>query len=211
MDIGGGRHIISPYTSNNNDIGMRRQLYIPETDKIAEDETTAAGLLSMTSGRFDTTNAAVVAMNNTRQVIMNPTITKSRVVAEASMTSALILDCGVEIRSYSIPGRGEYTSQQLLERSNPILSSPLPYDPLVDLVGRDIQDIPSVLTAIDKAWETSNSSLNIHDDNHLPLSIERIAGLALASNLVDCMKRRITYNLDTIDLLISGVEVTYCN
>jgi hypothetical protein len=121
------------------------------------------------------------------------------------------LDCGIEVRSYSIPGRGEFSFQQLLARSAPIAVSPVPYDPAADLVSQDIRDIPSVLAAIDKAWGkqlTAPISAQSSPPSH-SLSLERIAGAALAASLVQCMAKRITHNLDTIDLLIAGVEVRY--
>ena len=86
--------------------------------------------------------------------------------------------------------------------------SPVPYDPTVDLVAKDIDDIPSVLAAIDKAWKNVDTSLS-SGPSPQSLSVERIAGMALASSLVECMDKRITYNLDTIDLLIAGVEVWF--
>ena len=64
-----------------------------------------------------------------------------------------------------------------------------------DLVAEDLSMIPAVIAAIDRAWL-------------LTASIEYITADALALHLVSCMKRRISENLDTIDLLISGVEVS---
>jgi hypothetical protein len=63
------------------------------------------------------------------------------------------------------------------------------------LVKEDLRVVPAVLSAIDKAWAA-------------PQSIERITGQSLADCLVGCMLRRMEKNLDTIDLLIGGVEVS---
>lgn len=70
-----------------------------------------------------------------------------------------------------------------------------PYDPKIDLVEKDLIETPSVLAAIDRAWEDKES-------------IESIAGHDLAVHLVECMKRRLEFNLDTIDLIVTGVEVS---
>ncbi len=107
----------------------------------------------------------------------------------------LLLDCGVEIRSYSLVTSKEATAKSLLSRSLSITSAPIPYDPKVDLVAADLKVTPAVLNAIDHAWSN-------------PQSIERVAGNALAQNLVGAMHKRIVQQKDTIDLIIAGVEVS---
>ncbi|RYH31978.1 hypothetical protein EON65_01560 [archaeon] len=107
----------------------------------------------------------------------------------------ILLDCGVEIRSYSLVTCMESTMESLISRSVTITSAPIPYDPNVDLVAEDLRITPAVLSAIDRAW--SNAA-----------SMERQAGEALATCLVNAMYRRATNPKDTIDLLIGGVEVS---
>jgi hypothetical protein len=62
----------------------------------------------------------------------------------------LLLKSGIEIRSYILSTSMEGTTRQLLERSNPILTAPVPYDPSTDLVAEDLRVTPAVISAIDR-------------------------------------------------------------
>lgn len=63
--------------------------------------------------------------------------------------TSIHLDCGVEIRCYSLVSCKEAKSDSLIERCVAITSAPLPYDPKVDLVANDLKVTPAVLDAID--------------------------------------------------------------
>jgi hypothetical protein len=71
--------------------------------------------------------------------------------------SRLLLESGMEIRSYSLSSSSECTTADLLGRSVSILSAPIPYDPSVDLVAADLRVTPAVVAAIDRAWATPHS------------------------------------------------------
>jgi hypothetical protein len=123
---------------------------------------------------------------------------KSRREAEEKLKAKLpylLLDCGVEIRCYSLVNHTETAMSLLLKRSVTIPRAAVPYDPKVDLVAQDIKDIPAVLSSIDNAWSNSKSR-------------ERVAGQSLAENLVKSMQRRMSNQKDTTDLIIGGVEVS---
>lgn len=109
--------------------------------------------------------------------------------------SSLLLESGIEIRSYSLVTNSESTSFDLLNRSVSITSSPLPYDPKIDLVGKDLSEIPAVISSIEKAWESQDS-------------IEKMSGVSLAENLIESMKSHTLFNRDVFDLIITGVEVS---
>jgi hypothetical protein len=59
------------------------------------------------------------------------------------------LDCGVEIRAYSLEACAEMSMDNLIDRCVTITSAPIPYDPKVDLVANDLKVTPAVLDAID--------------------------------------------------------------
>lgn len=65
----------------------------------------------------------------------------------------------------------------------------------MDMVAEDLSMIPSVLAAIDRAWVSTDS-------------VEYRAADSLSRDLCACMVKRISNNLDTIDFLIAGVEVS---
>jgi hypothetical protein len=109
--------------------------------------------------------------------------------------SPLLLQCDVEIQSYKLDPSCTCLAVTLLDRSIPILSAPIPYDPLVDLVATDLAVIPATISTINRVWSTKNS-------------IESRSGRVLSRRLINCMKRRLAYNLDTTDLLIGGIEVS---
>ena len=69
----------------------------------------------------------------------------------------ILLECGLEIRSYSLSSSSECSTQQLKARCVPVLSAPLPYDPFKDLVAADLKVTPAVVEAIDRAWATPHS------------------------------------------------------
>jgi hypothetical protein len=71
--------------------------------------------------------------------------------------SRLLLESGMEIRSYSLSSSSECSTADLLGRSVSILSAPIPYDPSVDLVAADLRVTPAVVAAIDRAWATPHS------------------------------------------------------
>jgi hypothetical protein len=61
----------------------------------------------------------------------------------------LHLDCGIEIRSYSLITCQELSAEAIINRSFPITAAPIPYNPKVDLVANDLRVIPAVVAAID--------------------------------------------------------------
>ena len=67
------------------------------------------------------------------------------------LTCGLKLKCGVEIRSYSLVTCTEFSTFDLISRSVPINMAQIPFDPKVDLVGRDLSVIPAVLACIDRS------------------------------------------------------------
>lgn len=69
--------------------------------------------------------------------------------ASAGGLVGINLDCGVEIRCYSLVSCKEAKMDSLIERCVAITSAPLPYDPKVDLVANDLKVTPAVLDAID--------------------------------------------------------------
>ena len=109
--------------------------------------------------------------------------------------SPLLLTSGVEIRSFSLVNGKELSGDVIDSRAITIMAAPLPYDPTKDLVLEDLKVTPAVLKEIDRAWAD-------------PRSIEFIAAESLGEILNECMHRRLAYNLDTIDLVIAGVEAS---
>ena len=120
---------------------------------------------------------------------------RSLVESSGSNTPPLLLPSGVEIRSFSLLNGSESDADSLESRAVTIMAAPLPYDPRKDLVLEDLKVTPAVLQEIDRAWAD-------------PRSIEFIAAESLGEILNECMHRRLTYNLDTIDLMIAGVEAS---
>lgn len=124
----------------------------------------------------------------------------------------LLLDCGVEIRCYSLVTCKEATMKSLISRSVTITSAPIPYDPKVDLVANDLKVTPAVLSAIDYGTlKIISLIITIHCSLLAwsnPQSVERVSGESLARNLVRSMQRRISEQKDTTDLIIGGVEVS---
>ena len=103
--------------------------------------------------------------------------------AVGAVGGALLLECGIEIRSYSLSSSCESSADELVSRSVPIAFAPVPFNPHVDLVAEDLRVTPAVLNAIDKAWANCKS-------------VEYITADALCRRLVACMKRRIAGNQD---------------
>jgi hypothetical protein len=64
--------------------------------------------------------------------------------------SPLVLESGIEIRSYVLSTMSEETSETLNDRSISVQSAALPYDPKRDLVESDLRVTPAVLAEIDK-------------------------------------------------------------
>ena len=83
--------------------------------------------------------------------------TRERTVGPPLSHSRLLLDCGMEIRSYSLSSASECSTAELLSRCVTILSAPLPYDPSKDLVKSDLKVTPAVVAAIDRAWASPHS------------------------------------------------------
>ena len=110
-------------------------------------------------------------------------------------TDALLLQSGIEIRAYSLTIHKEASGDDLISRTVMINTSPIPYDPKKDLVAEDLKVTPAVLTAIDRSWRN-------------PKSVECIAGDDLCEKLAKLMKYRVKAQLDTIDLLVSGIEAS---
>ena len=110
-------------------------------------------------------------------------------------TSNLLLPTGIEIRSYSLVRATE--SLDLL-RAIPIVSVPPAIAPGIDQVEADLLAIPTVISAIDSAWG-NKYSVN---------SAEARTSSAFCSALIDSMKHRLRHNQNTLDLIITGVEVS---
>lgn len=77
--------------------------------------------------------------------------------AMGALRGALMLDCGIEIRAYSLHSAREALSDDLIVRSVSIDCAAIPYDPKVDLVAEDLRVTPAVLDAINRAWENPSS------------------------------------------------------
>ena len=71
--------------------------------------------------------------------------------------ACLLLESGIEIRSYSLASACECTTEELRARSVSILSAPIPYNPKVDLVAADLKVTPAVVAAIDRVWASPTS------------------------------------------------------
>ena len=93
--------------------------------------------------------------------------------------SRLLLESGMEIRSYSLSSSSECTTADLLGRSVSILSAPIPYDPSVDLVAADLRVTPAVVAAIDRAWATPHSIGHSLYLFHAPISCPDSMSLSL--------------------------------
>ena len=81
--------------------------------------------------------------------------------AIAMNNACLLLDSGIEIRSYSLSSACECTTEELQTRSVSILSAPIPYNPKVDLVAADLKVTPAVVAAIDRVWASPTSLGNV--------------------------------------------------
>ena len=79
---------------------------------------------------------------------------KSAKILKQNDESTLLLECGVEIRAYSLCKSVEIKREELIQRSVEILSAPIPYDPRVDLVAADLSVIPATLSRIDSGKQT---------------------------------------------------------
>lgn len=101
----------------------------------------------------------------------------------------------IELRSYSL-GKGHEARRADLEaRCQRIEECTPPFDPAADLVALDLRQTPAVLNAIDQDFAD-------------PLSPSRAAASALGDYLLQRMEVRRAARLDTVDLLIGGVEVS---
>jgi len=107
----------------------------------------------------------------------------------------LLLPSGVELRAYVLDRKCELGPEDFAMRAKVVVPARVPYDPHADLVKTDLEQVPAVLNAIDRAWLKRFSS-------------QRVAGQSLSEHLCACMRRRLTTNLDTIDLLIGGIEAS---
>lgn len=107
----------------------------------------------------------------------------------------LMLECGIEIRGYSLLTRAEASENELKRRSLDITSAPMPYDPEIDLVARDLAITPAVLSTIDEAWKD-------------PTSIESMASRSLCSQLVRNIQHRIKMKDDVTDFVVAGIEAS---
>jgi hypothetical protein len=101
----------------------------------------------------------------------------------------------VEIRAYSLHRACEASRAELGARGWAIGDATPRFDPAADLVGRDIGETPAVLASIDAEWSRSDSPT-------------RAAATALCAHLLERMEVRREARLDTVDLLIGGVEVS---
>mmetsp|Transcript_26378 Transcript_26378/g.36255 ORF Transcript_26378/g.36255 Transcript_26378/m.36255 type:complete len:1022 (+) Transcript_26378:670-3735(+) len=110
--------------------------------------------------------------------------------------SCLLLESSIEITSYSLTKCYEWSSSDLMSRMVRIPNATQLGDPDDDLVSKDLSDVPQVLTRINKAWQNDSSS-------------EVLSANALVQNLIRCMESRLRKsNLDTVDLIIVGVEAS---
>ena len=108
--------------------------------------------------------------------------------------SHLLLPTGIEIRSYSLVRATETLD---LVRAIPIVSVPPAIAPGIDQVEADLLSIPTVISAIDGAWGKSSVK-----------SAEARTSAAFCSALIESMKHRLRHNQNTLDLVITGVEVS---
>ena len=63
----------------------------------------------------------------------------------------MALPCGLELRAYCLATASEASQSELFHRSTEILAAPVPYDPAVDLIAKDLADTPAVIACIDKS------------------------------------------------------------
>ena len=113
-----------------------------------------------------------------------------------SGTAGLVVGGGlVELRAYALEAGYEARRVALQARCRPIDEGTPPFDPLTDQVALDLRETPAVLHAIDQDWAD-------------PASPSREAASALGDYLLQRMEVRRAARLDTIDLLIGGVEVS---
>ena len=75
------------------------------------------------------------------------------------VSTKLQLNSGIEIRSYLINEGYEVPVNTLISRISVIRNPPVPYDPKVDLVAKDLQDIPKIIKKINEEWEDPNSDV----------------------------------------------------
>lgn len=107
----------------------------------------------------------------------------------------LTLQCGIQIKSYSLVSCLEARLPELLGRILHVNATVKGFDPKVDLISADLDCTPAVLASIDRVWGT-------------PHSLENNAARSLSIALVDCMRERLKNREETTDLVISGVEAS---
>lgn len=136
---------------------------------------------------------------------------------ESTGGGALQLPSGIEIRMYSIPAGLECSRDAILARVKPVVSVPVPATLGADLVAQDLQAIPRVIEAIDQAWADADlgqgvaaaaSQASSGPAAPSPSSEARTASALAAALLSSLAHRRATASHATLDLVISGVEVS---
>jgi len=129
------------------------------------------------------------------QKIKNHEKSLALTLAASSLEQCLSLDCGVEIRVYSLLTSMEATKKELLARVIDVLTSPVPYEPDADLVEGDLFATPAIINRIDEAWNSRSTH-------------EYQAAEDLCNRLLVAMRARQSVNKDSIDLLVGGVEAS---
>lgn len=108
---------------------------------------------------------------------------------------SLDLGNGISLRMYSLVEFREFTSDELEQMYSSITEVTANADPRKDLVRQDLIEIPATIAAIDDDWSQSSS-------------INALTADALAARLLNAMRQRRLQQLQTIDLLIGGVETS---
>lgn len=146
--------------------------------------------------RIDLDNRGEVMRIGTPRLVLEGSFCKGKVSPnEWDCENCLHLQSGLELKAYCLDGY-ERTEDDIKSRVKFVTHSPLMYDPRkTDLVAMDLKATPSTLSAIDRAWRNKNS-------------LEYISAKALCERLLISVKYRSKANLDSIDLLITGIEAS---
>ncbi|KAG8467278.1 hypothetical protein KFE25_000594 [Diacronema lutheri] len=108
---------------------------------------------------------------------------------------SLDLENGIEMRAYSLTDFREYTSAELATMHVPVPAVTARTEPTADPVKRDLGEIPQTIRAIDADWARRDGRNARSAD-------------ALAALLLSAMRNRRAHTLQTIDLLIGGIEAS---
>lgn len=126
-----------------------------------------------------------------------PTRAVSQTISEVSQSLPVLateLDCGMEIRCYSLETSSELRSSGLFKRCIPIRPNTTSNTETgSDLVARDLVDIPAVLASIDRAWKESQHSVAAGAET-------------LSQSLIEATWERAAERGDGYDLVVAGIE-----